>query len=264
MRPAIPHLVGMVHLLPLPGSPLYGGSMAEVLDSARSDALTLAAAGFPALMVENYGDVPFFPDTVPAETIAAMAVGVSAVIDECQLPTGVNILRNDVLSALAVAAVTGARLVRANVLTGTMYTDQGPIAGKAAEAARARSALAADVEIWADVMVKHSTPPPGLEIRQAASDTVERGLADAVVVTGTGTGAAPGLDVARSVREAVPKGTRVVIGSGADPENLASWAEVADSVIVGSSTKFDGDARNRVDPTRAGRLVQAARECGLL
>ena len=236
--------------------------MTEILDAARSDAAILAGAGFPALMVENFGDVPFFADSAPAETISALSLAASTIIEETGLPLGVNVLRNDALSALGVAAATGARFIRVNVLTGLMYTDQGPIVGRAAEVARKRASLGTDVEVWADVMVKHSTPPPGLEIGRAAADTVLRGLADAVIVSGPGTGASPDLDNARVVREAVPENTRVVCGSGADPSNIASLSEVFDSLIVGSSLKHDGDPQKRVDETQARRLVEAAQEVG--
>lgn len=238
--------------------------MTEVLDVARADAASLADAGFPALMVENFGDVPFFAESVSPETTAAMALAAAAIIDETSLPLGVNVLRNDVLAALGVAAAAGARFVRVNVLTGLMYTDQGPIVGRAAEVARKRASLGGDVEVWADVMVKHATPPEGVEIGQAAADTVERGLADAVIVSGSGTGALPNLEDALAVREAVPKNTRIAIGSGVDRSNLASLTEVADSLIVGSSLKHDGDAFNRVDGARARQLIKAARDAGLI
>jgi membrane complex biogenesis BtpA family protein len=238
--------------------------MNEVLEMARTDAAVLAGAGFPALMVENFGDVPFFADSTPPETTSAMTLAAAAIIEETSLPLGINVLRNDALTALAIAAATGARFVRVNVLTGLMYTDQGPIAGRAADVARKRNALATDVEVWADVMVKHATPPPGLEIGQAAADTVERGLADAVIVSGSGTGAFPDPDDARAVRKAVPKGTRIVIGSGVEPSNLTSLTEIADSFIVGSSLKHDGEAQNRVDEARARRLIQSAQDVGLI
>lgn len=238
--------------------------MTEVLDVARADAAVLADSGFPALMVENFGDVPFFADSVPPETAAAMTLATSAIIDETALPLGVNVLRNDASTALGIAAATGARFIRVNVLTGMMYTDQGPIVGRAAEVARKRASLGRDVEVWADVMVKHASPPPGLEIRQVAVDTVERGLADAVIVSGSGTGAVPDPDDARTVREAVAKGTRIVIGSGVDPSNLTSLTEIADSFIVGSSVKYDGEAQNRVDRARARQLVRAAQDVGLI
>jgi membrane complex biogenesis BtpA family protein len=254
----------MIHLLALPGAPRFNGSMDEILQAAVSDAEALHGAGFPALLVENFGDAPFHADQVEPETIAALTLAIEAVIAATGLPVGVNVLRNDAISALGVAAVAGARFIRVNVLTGVMYTDQGPIAGRAAELLRRRRELAPDVEIWADVMVKHATPPPGLEPGQAALDTVERGLADAVIVSGPGTGEPPDLEVGKAVRAAVPKGTRVVIGSGATVGNLATLVDFADSVIVGSGVKVDNDAGNRVDRLKAAALVEAATHHGLL
>jgi membrane complex biogenesis BtpA family protein len=253
----------MVHLIPLPGSPRYDGSMGAVLDRATSDAAALAAAGFPALLVENFGDAPFRGDHSDSETVAAMTLAVAAVRETTRLPLGVNVLRNDALSALAIAVVTGCEFMRVNVLSGTMYTDQGPIVGKADELMRRRAALG-QVEVWADVMVKHATSPPGLDAARAAEDTVLRSLADAVIVSGSGTGAEPGMDDLRAVRAAIPKETRLVIGSGATAANLGRLLEIADTVIVGSSLKADGDPARPVDSNRAAALVEAARTHGLV
>jgi len=253
----------MIHLLPLPGSPRFKGSTDEVLETAAADAVTLAGAGFPALLIENFGDVPFHADTSDPETIAAMTLAARVVSDATSLPFGVNVLRNDALSALGIAAVTGAAFIRVNVLTGVMCTDQGPIVGRADELARRRAALAPDVEIWADVLVKHSTPPPGLDIRQAAEDTVSRGLADAVVVSGPGTGLEPDLQEAGLARSVIPKGTRLVIGSGAEAGNLGRLVEVADTIIVGSSLKADGTASSPLDMARVASFVEVARHHGL-
>ncbi|HSM44230.1 MAG TPA: BtpA/SgcQ family protein, partial [Acidimicrobiia bacterium] len=41
----LPRIVGMVHLLPLPGSPRFGGSMDEVVATASEDARALVDAG---------------------------------------------------------------------------------------------------------------------------------------------------------------------------------------------------------------------------
>jgi hypothetical protein len=254
----------MVHLSALPGSPRFGGSIGEVITAAVADASALAEAGFPALLVENFGDAPFHADRSDPETVAAMALAVSAVREATALPLGVNVLRNDALASLAVAAVAGAGFIRVNVLTGMMYTDQGPIRGRADNLMRRRAALAPDVEVWADVMVKHATAPPGLDIARAAEDTVVRGLADAIIVSGDGTGAEPDLEQARLARAAVPKETRIVIGSGAAAGNVARLIEVADTIIVGSSIKVDSSPARPVDPNRAAAFVEAAREHGLV
>jgi uncharacterized protein len=253
----------MIHLLPLPASPRFKGSIDEILDAAASDAVMLSQAGFPALLVENFGDVPFHADSSDPETVAAMALAARVVRDATGLPFGVNVLRNDALSALGIAAVTGAAFIRVNVLTGVMYTDQGPIVGRADELARRRAALAPGVEIWGDVLVKHATPPPGLGIEQAIEDTVVRGLADAVIVSGTGTGAEPDLQEASLARSVVPKGTRLVIGSGADAGNVGRLLEVLDTVIVGSALKADGKASSPLDAARVDAFIEAARHHGL-
>lgn len=237
--------------------------MDQVVEHAVSDAVVLGAAGFPALMIENFGDVPFHAGPVPSETVAAMTVAVAAVREATDATVGVNVLRNDALAALGIAAATGARFVRVNVLTGMMYTDQGPIIGDAASVIRRRSLLAPEVEVWADVMVKHGTAPTGTSIGHAAVDTVERGLADALIVSGTGTGHEPDPADAVAVRSAVGAAIRIVIGSGATVDNLARLSEVADSVIVGSSLKPGGNPAERVDTDLASHFVKAAKELGL-
>lgn len=235
-----------------------------VIEAAVADATTLSKAGFPALMIENFGDVPFYGDRVPAETVAAMTVATRPVISETGLPVGINVLRNDALSAIGIAAAIGAAMIRVNVLTGVMHTDQGPLVGKAAEVIRLRDRIAPETEVWADVMVKHAVPPPGADASQTAADTVERGLADAVIVSGSGTGAEPDIAELRIIKESVPKETRVVIGSGATADNLGAMLEIAGTVIVGSSVKVEGDARQPVDPARAARFIDMASKEGVL
>ena len=257
----IPTLIGMIHLGPLPGAPRYSGEFKSVVAGALSDADTLAAAGFDAVLVENFGDVPFFPDDVPKVTIAAMTSAVAAIAQRVDLPVGVNVLRNDGLGAVAIAAATGAAFVRVNVLSGMMYTDQGPITGNAAEIARARDHLAPGLEIFADVFVKHASPPPGLTLEQAAEDLAERELADAVIVSGASTGRPVDLESLELVRDSVGD-TPVLVGSGASATNVAALLTIADGVIAGTSLKHGGSTASSVDPVEAERFVAAARSSG--
>lgn len=250
-------LVGMVHLGPLPGSPQFSGDFEQVLELAIADALTLAKAGFDGLLVENFGDAPFYGDDVPKITIAAMSRAVATLRAAVDLPIGVNILRNDALGALAVAAATGAAFIRVNVLSGIMYTDQGAITGRAAEVSRARAAMAPDVEIAADVFVKHAVPPAGLSIEAAAADLAERGGADVVIVSGTTTGNPPTKADLATVKKAA--GIPVLIGSGATARNVKSLMQSADGVIVGTALKRKGETTAPVDAGKAKAFVSAAR-----
>jgi uncharacterized protein len=260
----IPHLVGMIHLKPLPGSPGFEGSMDSIVKAALDEAYLLVEAGFPALILENFNDVPFFAETVPAETVASMARITDSLVRETGVPIGVNVLRNDALAAIGIAAATGAVFIRVNILSGVMYTDQGPIVGRASEVMRKRAELGGSIEVWADVLVKHATPPPGMDARQATEDTLERGLADALIVSGSGTGHAPDLEQLKMIREAAGRNARIAIGSGAEPSNFEDFIAYADTLIVGSYTKVDGLATNPIDPGRVMAVVEAARGTGIL
>ena len=251
-------LIGMVHLGALPGAPGFAGDLDAVLAAAAADARALAEAGFDALLVENYGDAPFFADDVPKVTVAALTRAVAEVRRAAPLPVGVNALRNDALAALAVATATGAAFVRVNVLAGSMSTDQGVITGKAAEVARLRSALGASVAVLADVFVKHAVPPAGLTLEQAAADTWERAGADGLIVTGSGTGQPTPLDRVARVKAAAP-GAPVYVGSGVTTATVAEVLRLAAGVIVGTALKRDGVTTAPVDPARARALVLAAR-----
>lgn len=247
----------MVHLGPLPGSPAsVDHRLDAVIDRALDDAKRLVEAGFDGLMIENFGDAPFYADDVPKVTIASMTAAVRTISGATNVPIGVNVLRNDALGALAVAAASGASFIRVNVLSGMMYTDQGPIIGKAADVSRSRAALCPDVAIMADVFVKHATPPPGLDLADATHDLVERSGADAVVVSGSGTGSETPIDDLRVVADA--SALPVFVGSGATEATIGAVLAVADGAIVGSSIKEAGLATNPVDPTAARRLVEAA------
>lgn len=253
---ALPRLIGMVHLGPLPGSPGFTGDLDEVITAAMTDAEILAEAGFDGVMVENFGDAPFFADDAPKITIASLTTAVNAVYEASRLAVGVNVLRNDGLGALAVAAATPASFIRINVLSGTMYTDQGPIIGNAAEIARMRTAVCPDVAVMADVFVKHATPPAGLSLTDATHDLVERGGADAVVVSGTGTGSAADPDDLATVTRA--SDLPVYVGSGVSASNIAATLELAHGAIVGTSIKVGGVSTNPVDPAAAAAFIAAA------
>jgi hypothetical protein len=252
-------IVGVVHLPPLPGSARGPSALAlgRILDAVRLDASVWAAGGADALIVENFGDVPFARDRVGPETIAAMTRAVVAVIDETGLPVGVNVLRNDVLGAVGIAAATGARFVRANVYAGAAVTDQGLIEGRADEVQAMIRRLDAPVKVWADVDVKHAAPLARRPLGELAEDAVKRGLAAAVIVTGAGTGQPTTVADLQEVRNAVPE-TQLYVGSGATAESLAALLEIADGAIVGTAAKSDGLVNNPVAIERVKALVAAA------
>lgn len=251
-------LVGMVHLEPLPGSARFAGDFSAVVRRAVEDARALQDGGLDGVMVENFFDSPFHKTAVPPHTVAAMTTAVHAVRESISIPVGVNVLRNDVRSALAIAHVTGARFVRCNVYVGAVVTDQGIIEGAAREAVEYRRYLGADVWILADIGVKHAWDLDQRSLSAQAQEAAERGLADALIVTGSATGAAPDDRAAREVKESVPH-TPVLIGSGLNQTNARNLLQHADGAIVGSSLKQDGELSARVDLARVRALVRAVK-----
>jgi len=253
-------IIGVVHLRPLPGSPRCDDSRKNIRQYAIRDAEALLAGGIDAIIVENFGDAPFQPVKVESSTVAEMSVIVSAIIElAITVPVGVNVLRNDASSALAIAAATGSRFIRVNVHTSAMLTDQGWISGRAHETLRQRQIIDADsIAIAADVGVKHAARSNDYDAGNAAVETVERGLADAVIVTGKSTGDPLDLEELRQVRVAIPR-TPLLAGSGVDHDNVVRILEIADAAIVGTSLKEDNDVKNPVDVTRVKNLMKRAR-----
>jgi membrane complex biogenesis BtpA family protein len=251
-------VIGMVHLAPLPGSPRWAGSIDEVTRAALSDARALADGGADALLIENFHDAPFTGGRVDAATVAAMAAVARRIADAVPLPLGINVLRSDGRSALAVAVAAGARFIRVNVHVGATLTDQGVIQGDAHALLRERRMLGVAVRILADVRTKHGAPLADIPLEQEARDCVERGLADGLIVSGAATGepTAPG-DLKR-VRDAVPE-IPLLVGSGATPASARELLAVADGLIVGTAVKRDGVVGNPVDAERVRRLVAAVR-----
>ena len=253
-----PWLIGMLHCPPLPGSPRSDGNIAALRDRVLSDAELLVSGGFRSLMLENFGDTPFLPGRVSPVTIAHLtAIARELRVRYPQIELGINVLRNDGCAALAIAHAVGASFIRVNVLCGARVTDQGLIQGIAHDLLRLRSQLGATgIRILADVDVKHSAPLAARPIAEEVSDAIERGHADAIVVSGPATGSAidnSHLEEAVSVAAGVP----VLIGSGVNEQTAAELLKLADGAIIGSSLKVNGRATAPVDITRVQQLLAA-------
>ncbi|HEY9669367.1 MAG TPA: BtpA/SgcQ family protein [Coleofasciculaceae cyanobacterium] len=251
-------IIGVVHLLPLPTSPRWGGSLKAVIDRAEQEVTALASGGVDGVIVENFFDAPFTKNQVDPAVVSAMTLIVQRLMNLVTLPVGINVLRNDAHSAMAIATCVRAQFIRVNVLTGVMATDQGLIEGQAHQLLRYRRELGSDVKILADVLVKHARPLGSPNLTTAVQETIERGLADGVILSGWATGSPPPLEDLE-LASAAANGTPVFIGSGADWENVSTLMQAADGVIVSSSLKRRGQIQQPIDPIRVSQFVEAAR-----
>ncbi|SFS90414.1 BtpA/SgcQ family protein [Halostagnicola kamekurae] len=257
-------VLGMVHLPALPGSPGFDGDRGAIRSRALADATALEAGGVDGIVLENFGDTPFYPEDVPDHVIAEMTAQTAAVTATVDVPVGVNVLRNDAEAALSIAAATGASFVRVNVHVGAAATDQGILEGNAHETVRLRERIDADVSILADVHVKHATPVREASIERVALETAERGLADGVIVSGAGTGAETRLEDVERVAEtlgALESPVPVLVGSGVTGETVGDCFDAgASGVIVGTALKEGEVTTNPVSRDRVEAVVEAARD----
>ncbi len=254
-------LIGVVHLRPLPGSPRWEGDLEAVINFALRDACAYEQSGVNALFIENFGDIPFTKGPVATETLAAMSAAGRAIGTAVKVPIGFNVLRNDARAALALCAACRGSFIRVNVHTGAMLTDQGIIEGNAYETLRYRRLVCPQARIFADVHVKHAVPFNNWTIEDCARNTVERGLADALIVSGKGTGLQTDLQDVQRVRRTCPT-VKILLGSGVTPANVRDYLALADGFIVGSSLKLDAQVANPVDPKRVAALARVIQAGG--
>ncbi len=246
----------MVHLLPLPGSPSSGPPLDQVTRRAVADAAAMAQGGVDGIIVENFGDAPFTAGRVDPYVVAAMTL-VSARVRDV-LPDGIlgiNVLRNDARAAMAIATAVAADFVRVNVHVGAMVTDQGLITGTARDTLLYRRSLDSGVRIAADVLVKHAVPLGQQSLVDSARDTHRRGKADALIVTGTGTGQP--IDVRRLMAVRSATTAPVWAGSGVNPDTLPAVRPLVDAVIVGTYLHAGGDLDAPVDVARVRTMRDA-------
>lgn len=251
-------IIGMVHLLPLPGSPFYQkNEMKDVIKRAVSEAKILEKAGVDGIQVENMWDHPYLKaDDIGHETTAALAVAAYAVINEVNIPVGINCHLNGNIQALAAAVASGARWIRAFELANAYISNAGFIEASGPKALRYRHFIGGDdIKILGDVLVKHGSHfiTSDRDIKEQAHD-IEAFKADAVIVTGGATGEKPSLKEIRLIKGSVS--IPVFVGSGLTSDNVVDYISAIDGAIVGSEFKEDGKWQNPVSYERTKRFME--------
>lgn len=251
-------MIGMVHTLALPGTPLYDrtGGMKRIVSQALEEARILQEAGFHSLLYCNESDMPYQTAMEP-QVVAAMTHLVTEVQSRVDLPHGINMLL-DPLASLSIAHATGGRFIRC-FLSGTYVGDLGFYTPDAPSLMRLRSNLKAkEVRVICNVTAGFSINLDSRPVDQVARAAVFLGLADAVCVGGPAAGREADLELIGRVAEGVPD-TPVVVGTGVSAHNIQALARSADGFIVGTSIKKDGQTLNPVDPARAGEFMDRVR-----
>lgn len=250
-------IIGMVHCLPLPGTPGFDGDYQKIISQAVADAITLEQAGVDAVIVENMGDTPFAATLDMEQTVALTAAAV-AVQNAIHIPIGIDAAFNDCKASLSIAGITNSSFVRIPVFVDTVVFTDGIINPCARECMKYRKDLGLEhIKVIADVQVKHTHMLlPHITIEQSAKMAVECG-ADGIIITGSVIGELTPIEMIERVKKVVP--IPVLAGSGVNAKNIKEQFSVADGAIIGSSLKKDGILTNPISYDLVKEVVDASR-----
>ncbi len=257
-------IIGMVHLHPLPGAPLYDKinmPMQKIIELAVQEAVILEKAGVDGIQVENIWDYPFSRgQDVGYETCAALTAATLAVNQSVSIPVGINCHLNGGHAAMAAAVASGARWIRVFEFVSAYISYTGLTEGIGGSLARYRKFLDAnDIYFLCDVNVKHGSHfiVSDRQVNELAVDAQEQG-ADALIITGFETGTAPDEIKVRHCKKAVS--IPVLLGSGVTLDNANNLLSAADGAIIGSWFKKNNHWKNPVDFDRAKTFMNKVKK----
>jgi membrane complex biogenesis BtpA family protein len=251
-------VIAMVHLAPLPGSPLYdrGGGLQAIVDAAARDIEALQEGGVDAVMFGNEGDRPYLLKASP-ESLAAMAFAIGALKPLIKVPFGVNYLW-DPVATVGLAVASGAGFAR-EIFTGVYDSDMGLWQPDAATALRLRADCGrADLKLMYNVNAEFAAPVGDRPIAARARSAVFSSLADVILVSGAMTGEAVEAANLKIVKDALPE-TPVFANTGVNLGNVGDILRTADGVVIGTHFKVDGNTWNPVDGARVKRFMDKVR-----
>lgn len=245
-------IIGMVHLKPLPGSPNYGGNMEEIYEAAVADLNALVEGGANAIIVENFGDIPYSTSN-DLITYTAFTNIATRLREKCDLPMGVNIQFNNYEAEWAIAYSCGFDFIRVEVFAEHRKGPNGECTPCGPALMRLKGRYPKDIALLADVHVKHTFAVVDQPLDFTVESIIEGG-ADALICTGITTGKSPSVEdvmVMKKIAGNIP----VIVGSGVNDKTVKDYIAISDGAIIGSNFKKDGKVLNPIDKARVEKLM---------
>lgn len=249
-------LIGMVHLLSLPGAPRFNGNLKAIEKRAIEDTISLEKGGVDALIVENFGDYPFLNGKINFFPLLCFTNIASRIVDRTKIPVGINIEFNCYKQETATANAIGASFIRIEVFNEMRLNYSGLLFPTMAKLLRYRKQInAEEVMIFTDINVKHTMSIFDYKLEELIYDI--NYFADTIIVTGSATGKSIDIDYLKTVKKLskIP----LIVGSGVSTQNIKEVSEIADGAIVGTFFKKDGNVENPVDERRVEELLRIFR-----
>ena len=251
-------IIGCLHMMALPGTPYHDSSVSieQHIERLKNDARIYMELGYDACVFANEGDRPYLT-TVGPEIVATYVRIATEVSKELKVPYGCGVLI-DPKATVAVANAIGAKFVRtyvSNTFVGTFgYQNFEP-----ADIFRYKHQIGAD-----DIHVYTYFEPHGgtlLDTREI-EEQIGSGFAvmplSGMLIGGPRAGLPPEQAHFRKIKEKYPN-IPLILGSGANKDNVKDLLPYSDGVIIGTAVKKDGYLYNPVDYDRAKAFIEAAR-----
>lgn len=246
-------VIGMVHLLPLPGNPAYGNNKDELVANALDDAHRLIDSGVDAIMLENFSDWPQYSTEIPLEAYSVMLNVATRIKEFCPIPFGVNIEMNAFVQEWAMAYACNADFIRVEAFVDNRAGSFGYIEACSTPLAKLMKDYPSDTMLFTDVHTAETYGVPEVAINELAGNAINHD-ASAVIVTENDQSKKITVDDVKSMREAIGD-FPILVGSGVKPDNVLDYLEYANGVIVGRGFKT-GD---RIDTNLVKEFMDVVR-----
>ena len=250
-------IIGLLHLLSLPGDPFYGGSMEEVVRRAKEDLVSLQDGGVDGFLITNEFSMPY-SQKAGVLTCAAMTRVFGEIAHLIRVPFGIEAI-HDGPSCMKLCAVTGASFTRC-LFTGAWSSDLGLHVHDIAETLRVRHELRLDhLNLCYFINGEGSTCLDTRSLADKAKSMLFQCRPEAFVVAGSMAGHEPDTRQISTVKEISGDRAPVLCGTGFNYDNSEAILSVADGAFVGSAIKKDSIFTNPIDQARVERLMEKVR-----
>lgn len=249
-------VIAMIHVEALPGTPKYQGNLNTIIEHACNEARIYTDCGVDSIMIENMHDTPYLNKNVGPEITSAMTLIGSKIKEISGLPCGMQILAGANREALAATHAANMDFIRAEGFVFAHVADEGIIESCAGELLRYRKEIGAEkIAIFTDIKKKHSSHSitKDVDIVETAK-AAQFFMSDGVIITGNSTGTTADLTELEAAKKRVS--IPVFIGSGINYENVESYLQFADGLIIGSYFKRDSYWENELDSQKITRFME--------
>lgn len=247
-------VIGMVHLLPLPGNAAYRDNKEEIIENAIKDAHALLEGGVDAIALENFSDWPQYSTEIPLEAYSLMLRIATQIKEFCTVSFGVNIEMNAFVQEWAMAYAVDADFIRLEAFVDNRAGSFGYIEACSTPLAKLMRDFPAKTKLFTDVHTAETYGVPEVPINELAGNAINHD-SDAIIVTENDQCKRITVEDVKSMREAVGD-FPIIVGSGVKPDNVLAYFEYADAVIVGRGFKT-GES---IDLSKVKEFMQIVRE----